>query len=190
MEEESDDFESPDKVPQQTDIGDPIEPPENISPQLEPISTEVGQMVTDAMSNGMDSDHFMDILAEKIKHTIISPEFALQHLERKEFQREWLKIIREEKTGDLSNWSENFRESTLVQTTLSEKFEQYEQEHDKAMHMKFSTELKEEIRLGKIPPEMAEKHLDGEAFQKEYFELILKEASPELKAELGEHEDL
>jgi len=140
---------------------------------------------------------FSQELIEKIASAPITDAMAIEHLEEDEFQEHFFEKILEkaspelqEELGEHAGLKAKLLNHADVQKKLKEKFEQYEQKHDTAMEKKFSTELVDLIDSEEISDLMAQEHLSPEAFQKKFFELILKKGSPELLEELQEHQGL
>lgn len=140
---------------------------------------------------------FSQELVEKISTAPISDAMAIEHLEEDEFQEKFFQQMLETASPELLEELEEhagLKAKLLnhadVQKKLKEKFEQYEQKHDTAMEKKFSTELIDLIESEEITDLMAQEHLSPEAFQKKFFELILKKGSPDLLEELQEHQGL
>src|SRR5690606_18703096 len=137
---------------------------------------------------------FTKELEEKILSQELPPDFAQTHYEADQFQQKWFELIKGGLSDDLKNEHAEELKKLLgkdrVQKAFAQKFEAYEEAHDKAMEQKFSAELISLNASVSIPTELIQKSLTPDEFKKEWFALLLKNASPELLEELEEHADL
>jgi hypothetical protein len=136
-------------------------------------------------------------ITEKMKARRISPKFAEKHRDEEDFQDDFFQeILAEaspelrEELGEHDDLEETLFEQAEVEATLEKKFLDYEKAHDASMEAKFSQELEERIPAAKISEKMAAQHFEKKEFSTAFFAKVLQGASPELKAELGEHQDL
>ncbi|MGE3340650.1 MAG: hypothetical protein AB7J46_01740 [Candidatus Altimarinota bacterium] len=141
-----------------------------------------------------EDNKFTEELEKTILAKDIPDSFAQKHYEKDEFQAAWFEHIKGSLSDDLLKEHPEAIQKLLakarIQKAFSEKFEAYEEKHDKAMEVKFSEELSTLLSTASIPPEMIQKHFSEDHFTKDWFEMVLRNASPELLEELQEHPGL